>query len=85
MKFYFQRTPSYFVATDTTKQPGVSPLLHRGFVVNSAYDCAFTLGLSNLQPLSVEKQLEQTKMEQYFSIRETDEPNVIIPKWRSSR
>jgi len=85
LKFYFQRTPSYFVATDTTKNPGVSPLLHRGFVISSAYDCAFTLGLNNLQPLSVEKQLEDKKMQDYFTIRETDEPNIIIPKWRSSR
>lgn len=85
LKFYFQRTPSYFAETDTTKSAGVSPLLHRGFVINSAYDCAFTLGLDCLQALSVERQLEDKKMQDYFSIRETDEPSVIIPKWRSSR
>lgn len=85
LKFYFQRTPSYFVAADTTKQPGVPPLLHRGFVVASAYDGALALGLNNLQPLSVEMQKEQAKMEQHFSNRETDEPNVIRIKHRSSR
>lgn len=85
LKFYFQRTPSYFAATDTTKQPGVAPIIHRGFVIASAYDGALALGLSNLQPLSVELQKEYSKMQDYFSIRETDEPNVIIPKWRSSR
>jgi hypothetical protein len=53
LKFYFQRTPSYFVATDTTKEPGVSPLLHRGFVMAAAFDGALSLGLQNLQPLSV--------------------------------
>jgi len=85
LKFYFQRTPSYFVATDTTKQPGVSPLLHRGFVINSAYDGAMTLGLSNLQPLSVEKQLETQKMIEYFTNRETDEPNIISMRYRNPR
>jgi len=50
IKFYFQRTPSYFAATDTTKQPGVAPMLHRGFVIAAAYDGAMTLGLPNLQP-----------------------------------
>ena len=85
LKFYFQRTASYFVATDTTKSPGVSPLLHRGFVVASAYDGALTLGLANLQPLSVEMEKERLKMEQYFSNRETDEPLRIKIRYRSSR
>lgn len=73
LKFYFQRSASYFAATDTTKEPGVAPLLHRGFVIASAYDGALTLGLQNLQALSVEKQMEEAKMRQYFSIRNQDE------------
>lgn len=85
LKFYFQRSPSYFTASDTTKAPGVADDLHRGFVVASAYDCAFTLGLDNLQALSVELQREEAKIEAYFATRETDEPNIIIPKYRSSR
>mgnify|MGYP003394222103 CR=1 FL=1 len=72
LKFYFQRTPSYFVAADTTKAPGVPSLLHRGFVIAGAYDGALTLGLPNLQPLSVELQKEQQKMEQYFADRNQD-------------
>jgi hypothetical protein len=79
LKFYFQRTGSYFADTDTTKEPGVSPLLHRGFVIASAYDCALTLGLQNLQPLSVELQKEEAKMKQYFAIRNTDEVAVMMP------
>jgi len=85
LKFYFQRTASYFAATDTTKSPGVSPLLHRGFVVASAYDGALALGLQNLQPLNIELQKERLKMEEYFSNRETDEPNIILPKYRNPR
>lgn len=79
LKFYFQRTPSYFTASDTTKAPGVSPLLHRGFVIASAYDAALTLGLANLQPLSVERDKEEEKMKQYFAIRNTDERAVMTP------
>lgn len=67
LKFYFQRTPSYFAATDTTKAPGVSPLLHRGFVVASAYDGALTLGLPNLNALGIEMQKEEKKMIEYFA------------------
>jgi len=80
LKFYFQRTPSYFAATDTTKQPGVSPLLHRGFVIAAAYDGALTLGLPNLQPLSVEMQKEEKKMKQYFSDRNNDDKSIMTMK-----
>lgn len=81
LKFYFQRTASYFAATDTTKEPGVSPLLHRGFVIAAAYDGAVTLGLQNLQPLSVEMMKEEEKMKQYFAIRNTDETAVMSPPY----
>lgn len=77
LKFYFQRTPSYFDIDDTTKSPGVSPLLHRGFVIAAAYDGALTLGLSNLQPLSVERQYETEKMKAYFPNRTNDEVKVL--------
>lgn len=85
LKFYFQRTGSYFVATDTTKEPGVSPLLHRGFVIASAYDGALTLGLNNLNELSVEMQKEELKTKEYFAIRNTDEPKYIRPVMTSAR
>lgn len=80
LKFYFQRTPSYFTASDTTKAPGVSPLLHRGFVIAAAYDGALTLGLPNLQPLSVEMQKEEQKMVQYFADRNNDDNKVMKMK-----
>lgn len=77
LKFKFQRTPSYFTASDTTKTPGFSPLLHRGFVVASAYDGALTLGLPNLQALAVEREKEEQKVIQYFSDRNNDQEVVI--------
>lgn len=79
LKFYFQRTPSYFAATDTTKSPGVSPLLHRGFVIASAYDGALTLGLANLGALAGERQIEEQKMVDYFSIRNQDTHRQMTP------
>ncbi len=79
LKFYFQRTPSYFTASDTVKNPGVAPLLHRGFVIAAAYDGALTLGLANLQPLNVEREAEMAKMTRYFSNRNTDERHVLTP------
>lgn len=73
LKFYFQRTPSYFTASDTIKEPGVPQTLHRGFVIAAAYDGAVTLGLSNLQPLSVEMDKEREKMMDYFLNRNNDQ------------
>ena len=77
LKFYFQRTPSYFTATDTTKSPGVAPILHRGFVIASAYDCALTLGLANLQALSVERSREEERVKDYFAHRNNDDSRVM--------
>lgn len=85
LKFYFQRTPSYFVAADTTKEPGVSHDLHRGFVVASAYDCALTLGLPNLQPLSVELQKEEQKIADYFASRNTDSKGRLTPSYENNK
>lgn len=86
LKFYFQRTPSYFVATDTTKNPGVSPLLHRGFVIASAYDGALTLGLQNLQPLGVEMERETEKMVRHYSAsRNRDLISRISPNVESNK
>jgi hypothetical protein len=79
LKFYFQRTPSYFVAADTTKEPGVSNDLHRGFIIAAAYDAAFTLGLSNLQALSVELEKEEKKLSDYFASRNTDSKGRLTP------
>lgn len=83
LKFFFQRAPNYFTAADTTKTPGVPPLLHRGFVINAAYDGALTLGLENLQPLSLERDMEKQKMMSYFGNRNTDEKLILGAKHRN--
>lgn len=85
LKFYFQRSASYFAATDTTKEPGVAPLLHRGFVIASAYDGALTLGLQNLSILGVEMEREEAKMKKYFEVRNTDMNRRMAPFKQSSR
>ena len=81
LKFYFQRTSPYYAAIDTIKTSGFSPLLDRGFIVAAAYDGALTLGLKNLQPLSVEMQREEAKMKQYFTDRNQDDsPRIMTPR-----
>lgn len=84
LKYYFQRSPSYFIATDTTKQPGVSNDLHEGFIVKAAYDAAYTLGLTSLQALSLEMQKEEQKLVDYFSSRNMDSKGRLTPKIESN-
>lgn len=85
LKFFFQRTGSYFVATDTTKEPGVAIPLHRGFVIASAYDGALTLGLPNLQALSVEVEKEERRKEKYFADRNRDVKGRIMSLRESNK
>jgi len=85
LKFYFQRTASYFAATDTTKEPGVSPLLHRGFVIAAAYDGALSLGLENLRDMSNEMIKEEMKMKKYFEARNTDMNRRMTPFVQDNR
>jgi len=79
LKFYFQRTGSYFAATD------VSPLLHRGFVIASAYDGALTLGLESQNALFTELAREEAKMRQAFAIRSTDMKGRLTPVRENNR
>ena len=85
LKFYFQRTPSYFTASDTTKEPGFANELHRGIVMQCAYDAAFTLGLQNAGELAMELERENVVMREYFMNRNTDEIQNIKAVTRSSR
>lgn len=81
LKFFFQRTPSYFLATDTTKAPGVSPLLHRGFIIASVYDALLAgIGSANVQAISVERDKELQKMVNSFTIRNNDTKKVMTHK-----
>lgn len=85
LKFYFQRVGSYFVAADTTKTPGIAPILHRGYVIASAYDGAMTLGLQNMQALQVERQYEEKKVEDYFKSRNNDTKGRMLPSPQSNK
>jgi hypothetical protein len=72
LKFRFQRTPSYFTTASTTKEPGVPTPLHRGFMIAAAYDGALSLGLKNVQILSVEQEKERQKIIEYYAGRNND-------------
>jgi hypothetical protein len=86
LKYYFQRAGSYFVATDTTKQPGVNPALHRGFVIASVYDMGLNgIGTVNMSVMQNERQLEINKMIEYFATRNNDQPKRMTGNYQNNR
>lgn len=85
LKYYFQRAGSYFTASDTTKQPGVNPALHRGFVIAAAYDGALELGLANTNALSIELEKEKQKLKDYFGTRNNDQPRRLTAMYQNNR
>jgi hypothetical protein len=77
LKFYFQRTPSYFTASDTTKEPGFNSIPHSIFVNWASYDCADTLGLENRETLFRTVEQEKLAVNQGIANRNNDNrPNI---------
>ncbi len=52
LKVYFQRQPSYFLTTDTTKTAGFNPIYHRLVALMASRDYALVKGLSSVKSLS---------------------------------
>jgi hypothetical protein len=86
LKYYFQRAGSYFEATDTTKQPGVNPALHRGFVIASVYDMGLNgIGTVDMNAMQNERQFEINKMIEYFNTRNNDQPKRMTGNYQNNR
>lgn len=81
IRFYFTREPSYFSPTDTNKVPGVPTSLHKGFVINAAYDIAMALGLNSAQFLAREVEREWQEVVKEFKVRTIgDSMDTLVPE-----
>jgi hypothetical protein len=85
LKFYFQRAPSYFVASDTTKEPGFTSVPHSIFVTWASYDCADTLNLQNAERLFRERELAKQTVITSFAGRNTDVKRYLRPKVENTK
>lgn len=85
LKFYFQRKPSYFVATDTTKEPGFTSVPHSIFVTWASYDCADSLNLQNAERLFRERELSKQMVISSFAGRNTDVTKRMTPANHNTR
>lgn len=82
LKLYFERGPSYFLTTDTTKSPGFNPLFHRLVSLKASLDYAMQAELSvaggvmrggfKTGLLAAVSDMEN-ELEEYYALRDKDE------------
>ena len=80
-KVYFQREPSFFVSTDTTKKPGFAGPYHIILALGAAYDWALAKGKENAGALRQEIELRRAELRAFYSRRNKFEQ----PRMRSAR
>jgi len=82
---HFQRGPSYFVSTDTTKVAGIPSIFHRYLSVTASADYAIQKQLGNKNDLfSLSKELEED-IKKWYQKRSKDEQLTLRAKIRSSK
>lgn len=85
LKIYFNRTPSYFVYTDTTKTPGIPDVFHEYLAIRPAYQYCLRKGLPQKNDLKTDVLELENFIRTYYSNRSKDEPKAMTPAPRSSR
>lgn len=82
---YFQRKPSYFATTDTTKSPGIPYMYHRFLSLDASVDYALWKQLPIKNDADVKLKEMQDSLIDFYSKRSKDEPKFVRPIHRSSR
>jgi len=96
LKVFIDREASYFTALDTfytTKKPGFAGILHEYLAIRPSYYFALRKGLKNATALGNELLKYEGderlgipgSIGEFYSKRNKDQKNQIIPKYRSSR
>ena len=73
LKLYFERGPSYFTTSDTTKTPGFNPLFHRLCSLWAAYDYAYINQLGATDRLLQSIATMENQLTEHYSLRDKDE------------
>lgn len=85
LKLYFDRTPSYFASTDTTKKPGIPDQFHEYLALRPAYFYSLAKGLERARDYGQQVSIMEEAIGEYYSKRTKDEPTRIKTVYRSSR
>lgn len=85
LKVWFQRPPSYFTTSDTTKVPGFNSMYHRLVALIASRDYALSKGLSNGKSLSEMVAQGEDSLVENYALRNKDEHVKLSAKrysWR---
>ena len=83
LKVYYQREPSYFVSTDTTKKPGFASVFHDIPVLYACTQYAKANSMtSKARELDAEIQKRVKDMVDFFSQRDADYKPRMLPRYR---
>lgn len=82
LKIYYARTPSYFLSTDTTKEPGIPHMFHRYLAVKSAYWYWAPRDTAKASIYKSEVDITETRITEYFNKRSRDErPKISVKRY----
>jgi len=73
LKVWFQRPPSYFITSDTTKVPGFNSMFHRLVALIASRDYAITKQLSNAKSLAELVTQQEDSLAETYTLRNKDE------------
>lgn len=80
LRVWFQRPPSYFITTDTTKVPGFNSLYHRLIALIASRDYAAFKQLSTSQALGDLVQQQEDSITESYALRNKDEHTRLSAK-----
>jgi hypothetical protein len=84
-KVYFQREPSYFASTDTTKKAGFAGPYHIILAMGAAYDWGLGKNKANVANLRQEIEQRREEVRAFYSRRNKFEQPKLRAKYRYSR
>lgn len=85
LKVWFQRPPSYFSISDTTKVPGFNSMYHRLVALIASRDYAMMKVLSNAKALDALVMQQEDSLGESYTLRNADERPQLTAKqfqWR---
>ena len=80
LKVYFQRPPSYFTTSDTTKVPGFNSMYHRLVALIASRDYAMFKSLSVAKALADKVQQDEDSLIENYTLRNKDEHIKLTAK-----
>ena len=85
LKVWFQRGPSYFTTSDTTKSPGFSALSHRLLSLWASYDYCLSQGIDRAKSLRQEIEIaERALVDEYSQRDKTERPRLATRRYNFS-